>query len=82
MNSNPLHFWVLGQKDVFSKGLEHRLLYNLGGPNFQGSIRRWETGYMASYRPDVLGQTYRHLVKDSLEVGPPQDRIGGKGRNR
>jgi hypothetical protein len=40
MNSNPLHFWVLGQEVVSLKGLGHRLLYNLRGPDFRGSIRR------------------------------------------
>lgn len=82
MNSNPLHFWVLGQEVVSLKGLGHRLLYNVGGPDFRGSIRRWETGYMVSDSPDVPALTYRHLLGVGLEVAPQQGRIGGKDRNQ
>ena len=81
MNSKALHFWVVGQEDVSSEGWD-RHLYNLGGPNFRGSIRRWKTGYTVSYRPGVRARTYRHLVRVGLEVAPQQGRIDGKDRNQ
>ena len=82
MNWNPLHFWVLSQEVVSLKVLGYRLLYNFDGPDSLGNIRRWETGYMVSYRPDVPAQTYRRLVGVRLEVAPRQGRIGGKDRNQ